>query len=667
MGLLRLALLCSLVLPWSLAWGQGLPFELPVSRGNLRVVSVDEFLKPTESVSSRKAESTRETPSVVTVISREEIIRSGARDLLDVLLLVPGFSFGVDVWNVVGVGVRGNWGHEGKVLLLVDGQEMNETLYSTTQWGNRFPIDQIQRVEIIRGPGSVVYGGYAELAVINVITNHRDPSGALQGSLVISDLGDSIGRRNVSLSYQQGFANDLHVSLSGFYGDGDRSDKKYLDLSGTEDGQFSLAGNADVNPMQGNVGLDYKDLHLRFMAENYRNSTRDAFDAALPQAARFRFITYIADAQVQLKINDKLTLTPRLNYKHQKPWQVLSKNDIYYDKTAERYLASLSVDYTPIESVNLIGGLEGFIDYARLNDLEIVGIQTLFGDKESVRYFNLASFAQVLYKSALANVTAGVRAEYHEEFGRSLVPRLALTKAFGSIHGKLLFSQAFRAPGIENINAGDGKIKPETTTVLEAEAGYEISEHMQLNLNVFDITIRDAIVYGYDGGDVYSNEGATGTRGAELDFRLRHERGYVVFGYSYYSAAGKNHVQPYVTSSESRLLGFPGHKVTFSENFSFLNHFGISPSAVFLSSRIGYLSADENGVAKMSSTESTLLLNLFLYYQSEKDHGLNVGAGIYNILDEDFAFIQPYAAGHAPLPGLGRELLVRLSYTLPVE
>ena len=80
-------------------------------------------------VASKKPLSSRKTPSIVTVISQDEIRRSGARDIIDILRLVPGFDFGLDVQGTVGIGVRGNWAHEGKLLLMLDGQEMNEILY----------------------------------------------------------------------------------------------------------------------------------------------------------------------------------------------------------------------------------------------------------------------------------------------------------------------------------------------------------------------------------------------------------------------------------------------------------------------------------------------------------------------------------------------------------
>ena len=116
-------------------------------------------------VTSRSTIPMRQAPGIVSLVTADEITNSGARDLIDVLRLVPGFWFGVDVQGVVGLGFRGNWGHEGKIQLIVDGLEINEHHYSSYWFGSHFPVESIKNIEILRGPGSVMYGGYAALAV----------------------------------------------------------------------------------------------------------------------------------------------------------------------------------------------------------------------------------------------------------------------------------------------------------------------------------------------------------------------------------------------------------------------------------------------------------------------------------------------------------------------
>lgn len=116
-------------------------------------------------VSVKNPLSVRKSPNIISLITEEEIKKSGARDLTDVLRTFPGLDFGVDVQGQIGLGVRGSWANEGKILILLDGQEMNEIAYGTLQFGNNYPLEQIKKIEIIRGPGSAVYGGFAEYMV----------------------------------------------------------------------------------------------------------------------------------------------------------------------------------------------------------------------------------------------------------------------------------------------------------------------------------------------------------------------------------------------------------------------------------------------------------------------------------------------------------------------
>jgi outer membrane receptor for ferrienterochelin and colicin len=134
-------------------------------------LSLEELLNAeVMSVSVSKAQSVREAPGIVTVITSEDIRSMGARDLMEVLQLFPSVGFGVDVANVVGITFRGQWPHEGRILLRIDGQDMNELCYSNTQFGINYPIQSIDRIEFFRGPGSVNYGGFAEYGVINIIS-----------------------------------------------------------------------------------------------------------------------------------------------------------------------------------------------------------------------------------------------------------------------------------------------------------------------------------------------------------------------------------------------------------------------------------------------------------------------------------------------------------------
>src|SRR5688500_12320505 len=82
-------------------------------------LSLEELMSIPVSVASKSELTVRESPGIISVITEQEIKNSGARDLIDVLSLIPGVQFGGDVQGVAGMGIRGNWAYEGKVLVLL--------------------------------------------------------------------------------------------------------------------------------------------------------------------------------------------------------------------------------------------------------------------------------------------------------------------------------------------------------------------------------------------------------------------------------------------------------------------------------------------------------------------------------------------------------------------
>jgi outer membrane cobalamin receptor len=606
----------------------------------------------------------RESPGVVTVITREEIRRSGARELMDVLHLVPGFAFGVDVQGVVGLGFRGNWGHEGKVLLLLDGQELNETLYSTTQWGNHLPVDMIQRIEIIRGPGSAIYGGYAGLAVINIVTRRASDFDGSYATATAGQMEHGLGRRN--LSYGVGHASgDFTFTFSGFAGHAKRSDRLYRDVYGEE---YRLT-NANLDPQMFNLGASYKRLEIRLITEHYRMTTRDSFGMSLSGPVDQSFSGLYFDVRHPWNPIDKLTLTPRFQYKRQLPWRVRDRSvgaPIYYDKMAERFLGGVTINYDVHERVRLLFGAEYFTDRARLvnNDHVGVGLQRpLLGP-----FHTLAGFSQLLWDHSVANLSAGLRYERNSRFGSALLPRLGLTKHIGRFHAKLLYAHAFRAPGHENY-AVNPEIRPEHTTTWELETGYAITDRVFVGLNLFDITIRSPIIYSNDpsrGVERYFNADRAGSRGLEAEVRVKNAIGDATLRYSFYTAEGKNNVGVYAVPERTDVVrALPAHKVTLHGTLNLPKGITFNPSVVWLGPRYGTIGGDPTGGALVGTEKSTVLVNFFLAYPNFLASGLELGAGVHNVLNQELRFLQPYDAGHAPLPGPSREYLVRLSYELP--
>ena len=629
-------------------------------------MTLEELMNIEMTVASTKALSPRESPGVVTLITSDQIERTGARDLIDVLRMVPGFEFAVDVQGIVGVGLRGNWGHEGKILILLDGQETNERLYATSQLGHHFPVSQIDRIEIIRGPGSATYGGYAELGVINIITKKGTSLNGGAFSTTYGSYENTVGRASGSFMIGNG-DEDLSYDIKGFYQTGNRSDRLYTDVYGDS---YSMNGNSEIQTTMLNAGLTVKGFETRIIYENYVLQARDLFDAILPEPLDMSFQAIYTDFKYNWKVSDKTTITPRFRYKNQSPWisndntaETLdaSYSGAFYDKSVSQITGSILTNSDISDKVNVITGVDYYVD----NATSTPGYEFSATNTTDFSIYNFSVYGQGLFKLDFANLTVGARFNQNEYAGSAFVPRLGITRVFGDFHTKFLFSQAFRSPSVENIDTKNN-ILPELTTVFEIEAGYKLTDNMHINANLFSININDPIVYFYDsntGNDGYDNFNSTGTKGFELEYLYKDSWGLVSLNYSYYTAGGNNKVLAYsVPGDDNQLLGFAQNKFNMAANFNLNKSLTFNTTLTYLGERSGFPTVDVSDEPVLETFDSQLFLNFYLNWRNVLTDGLTAGAGVYNVTNNDYAYIQPYNSGHAPLPAAGREFLVRLTY-----
>jgi len=135
-------------------------------------LSLEELLATEITSVAGRAESILETPAAVTIITREEIRRSGHTSVVEALRLAPGVQVSRISANVWAVSVRGfNSRFSDKLLVLVDGRAVYNDLFAGVYWDeNDIPIDEVQHIEVIRGPGATIWGANAVNGVINIVT-----------------------------------------------------------------------------------------------------------------------------------------------------------------------------------------------------------------------------------------------------------------------------------------------------------------------------------------------------------------------------------------------------------------------------------------------------------------------------------------------------------------
>ncbi len=628
--------------PWKLPLGL-LAGVGPLLLRAQEVPSLKDLLDTRVAVATQVAMSARETPGVVTVIRREELRALGARDLLEALRMVPGLDFGSDTNGVVGLGVRSSWGHDGKVLLLVDGLEMNEPLYGTLQFGLHYPIGNVDRIEIIRGPGSVRYGGYAELAVIHVITRKGAEVDGVSGDLWLGSMsGADSGRLQGQVAFGKAWgAQDLAVS----YARGQAP-------VGT--GAFGTpGGEVDFGQRARNL-QDFLSLSYGLGAFKARY-LRDAFQVGddtrefKPTFAWMAFPSEFLGLEYTWT-SGAWTLAPRASLKHQSPWN-------YTDSRTDRNtrgVVGLTATWAARANLSLSVGAEATQDNANI-------FWSARGVRETYIYEYRAALAQLQWSTPVGNLDLGVRYDDSNHYPSATSPRLAFTRATDDWHIKLIGAGAFRAPSTENLFVNPD-LRPERTTTYEAEVGRRLSAGTYLSANLFFLRIHDPISYANPapGVNTYLNFEYTGATGLEVVLRNQGERLTMDAAFAFARAQDRGADFYRVEGQSGYHVGFPQLKFTSQAQWRFADRWSFNPSLMVLGSRYAYT----YGAPAPSHLNPAAFLNLFLTWAPSRF--LQAGLAVTNATDQRQTYPQPYgipgSGGNPPLPGAGREFSVRVSF-----
>lgn len=156
----------------------------------LESMSLEELLSVEVYTASKRNTSAYETAAAITVITSEDLRRQGTATLVDALEWVPGIQFQRLNASNTAVGIRGFTGVlSDKLLVLIDGRSIYSLFYSGVYWDEHaLPIEDIERIEIIRGPGGTLWGANAVNGVVNIVTRHAsETEGWTAGADVAAD------------------------------------------------------------------------------------------------------------------------------------------------------------------------------------------------------------------------------------------------------------------------------------------------------------------------------------------------------------------------------------------------------------------------------------------------------------------------------------------------
>jgi outer membrane receptor protein involved in Fe transport len=483
------------------------PSDAELYRAEERVVTV----------ATRYAQTVAQAPNIVTVLTDREIRTRGYRTLSDLLRSMPGIyvttaqeSRGLAWFR--GVASPDN----NKFLLLIDGVPLYDGVYTHAWIDSYVPLVDVKQVEVIKGPGSAVYGTNAFAGVVNIVTYR---AADLQGGFARIEAG-SFGRRGAAGVLADRFTlGTIPVEV--------RATARALELDGdgmdiTPSGKRNTTGLNPSRALLGRFGLKIADLDLSWTVFDYRhtyfvNPQDDPLSIVFQDSDTF-FLAYrdqLASARYDIRLGSFGRIRPEVSLQvHDDPGQYAFLGDpattvdpttgeattaltgtlVETEKRTSRIRAGVDASLQPTPAhTTLVGVGSDILRIQALEDREFVDFSpepvtpSAFAvrDKDA-QITNFYGFLQHTWTSSYwLELTAGARVDQHTYFGTFVSPRAGvLLVPSQNLVVKILYGRAFRAPtarellvdvgmdenGENRFVAGNPDLQPEVIDTVESEA-----------------------------------------------------------------------------------------------------------------------------------------------------------------------------------------------------
>jgi outer membrane receptor protein involved in Fe transport len=659
------------------------------------VVAVKEV-----SVATGTNQSTSRAPAVTSVITASDIEAIGATDLDEVLETVPGLhvsrrDFGyMPIYSFRGIYTTNN----PQALLLINGIPMTALFLGNRSqvWGG-MPVNSIARIEIVRGPGSAVFGADAFAGVINIITKTKDD---IDGTEIGARVGsfDTYDAYLLHSDSWNGF--DMAFSME-FHDTEGQKEIISEDIQTTYDRIFgtdaSIAPNhLNLQRRNFDARLDISNGNWQFRAgyQGRHNQGTGVGVASALDPSRFTDDRINADITYH---NPKLTknwdVTAQLSFfntKHESSsdtWVlppgfvspvagVYPKGIISAGSLAERQTSfNISGFYSGFNKHTLRLGAGYFYgDLYEVTEVGNTGINPATGTPippdAGVVNFTDTPYASLPEKArenrymflqdawAFApnwELTTGIRYDHYSYFGSTTNPRIALVwQITPDFFTKLLYGRAFRAPSfrelyLNNITVlrGNPNLEPETIDTLELAFDYSARKNLHLAMNLFAYEWRDAVRFlpEEENPSIFTVQNAGKQKGSGFEVEMRwlvNKNFSLLANYGYQHAVDENDKNP----------GFAPHQTGYIRT-----DWLVYPNW-YLNTQLNWIADRKRAVGDpRSALDDYTTVDLTLRRKDIRKEHWNFAMGVRNLFDVD---------AREPSDGPSKEGIIDIPNDLPL-
>lgn len=632
---------------------------------DLSQASLEELMNIQVYSASKYLQSSEAAPSLVTVVTADQIQKYGYRTLADILRSVGGFYVTYDRHDS-SVGMRG-FGplddSNARVLVLLDGHRLNDPIHNGTNIGTDFllDVDLIERVEIIRGPSSSLYGTNAFLGVLNIITKR---GAQLQGLELSSEAG-SFNTYKGRISFGQQFQ-PFELLLSGSYYTS-RGQNLFFPEFNSPVTHNGIAVNADDDTSRSFFGeLAFNKFILRagYLYREKGDPTAANFTVFNDSGNRGFDLNRTLDLQYQNTFHGDWDAMFRVYHDSSRVdnfywWRETDATPplLSYDNSRGAWWGGeMKLTHTFLRNHRITGGME-WRDNVREDQLNYdLAPNVLCNDDRRSSWLTAVYGQDEFSITPKLLLNLGARFDYYSTVGSTTNPRLALIyRPQEKTTVKILYGTAFRAPTAYELHyrswtlKGNPALRPETIRSTEVVVERTLTSQLRFAASGYLNAMHNLIGEAIDPVDeliVFRNNENVLSRGLQFEANARWPRGWE-------GRASYNLQRTTDRATGQVLTNSPLHLAKLGVIVPVVgNKLFASLDSWYMSRRRTLSGASLGGFAVFNAN----LLSRNLGRHAE------VSAGLYNLFDKNYA--DPAAEEHleGALQQDGRNFRVKLTF-----
>lgn len=654
--------------------------KVQVDPGSEERVRVELSRLEEVTAASRRTETVADAPSSVSIIPREELLLFAYPTIAEAVRGLPGvYEWDDRAYTSLGFRGLGRLGSYGnRVLVLQDEHPTNDNWVGSSyvSYDARTDLSDVERIEVVRGPGSVLYGTNAFAGVVNVVT--RPASRELGGEIGVSAVHDGVGRVRVRGEAKLGKDAQVWLSVAGARGQG--RELAFEDAAGGSVTTPRSADGFEAGTVQGRY--TWRWLTAQWFAHSHEKHQPTGWFETLAgdPRARQRDSRAFVEVRAEPTLSDSLQSLTRLHLNHYRYDGFFPREPAAGGLEEDRFRGSWAgleqrFVYDASENVQVTLGAEGQHHF-EVNQFARDETDVFLDEPDRDLQVG-AAYGMVDLRRDRIRLSGGARLDAYSTFGSSINPRLAaIGQPYTGGNTKLLFGKAFRAPSIYELYYSDGGftqvaspgLEPENVLSLELEHSHRLSQTVQVSAGAFATRTTDLIVTRGEGTatnplSYVNSPHPLATAGLELSVRREWRRGWMLE--AQYTVQAARFLEDDTASS---WLGFrraqelrevanvPPHMAALKGAVPIVGR------ALTLGSRLTLQAAShdrfETTVEEPQDRTDAFVLWDIVVSGYEPHTGLRWNAGLYNAFDSVYLLPVSHELPQRALPQRGRTLLV---------